>query len=516
MQGDRLGSYSLLVIMQSAEHGSVLDDARAEVHALWQKVRGVELRTFGESGPESINEGLLVPLTVLLDRGVTLASSMLARLGAPGEVQETSGSRNFGLALDEVLEQASGTRLPALVALIAAELKRQLIELKAPGPESDPAELLGACGAALYGLRKSLGAVERVFCEANSASPVIPYETELTYSLKVRHQYSKMWRLEREAGAVSPPKARDALRRLGTLLAVLRGSDHLMLRSPDHYRLRLLHQRVVAWASSPPLDESAGVKVWEDFLSFVESLRQVNQRQELVAHDAEALRQAEQLLVEGTDTGVAEAVKLLRSVEGLDRTLDAILAAEAPSEKLLAEVRRVGARFHVDAVPPSPGGVDLSGLAFVNAPAVAMLIGHLSARATGEMIAVGNHLEVHLHLQAGRIAWGTTTAARFVFRNYLSETYKVDEDALREALIDAQRTRRPLGETLVAWGLLTPEQVREGLRAQVVAVLTTLPSCNTSQSIFLPRGAGYAKYEPNLTFDLEELLPLLETELAHG
>lgn len=516
MQGHQLGSYSLLVITQSAEHGSVLDDARAEANALWQKVIEVELRAFDESSPASINEGLLLPLSLLLDRGVTLASSMLARLGGPGEAQKSPGSRNFGLALDEVLEQASNTRLPAIAALIATELKRLLIELKAPGPESDPAELLGACGAALYGLRKSLGALEQALCEANSTAPAIPYETELTYSLKVRRQYSKMWRLEREAGVVSPPKARDALRRLGTLLAVLRGRNHLMLRSPDHYRLRLLHQRVVAWASSTPLDESAGVTVWDHFLSFVESLRQVNQREELVAHDAQALRQAEHLLVEGTDTGLAEAMRLLRSVEGLDATLDATLAAEASVEKLLAETRRVGARFQADAVPPSPRAVDQSGLAFVNAPPVAMLLGHLSARATGEMIAVGNHLEVHLHLQAGRIAWGTTTASRFVFRNYLSETYRVDEDALREALIDAQRTRRPLGETLVAWGLLTPEQVRDGLRAQVVAVLTSLPSCNASQSIFLPRGAGYAKYEPNLTFDLEELLPLLGTELAHG
>lgn len=132
---------------------------------------------------------------------------------------------------------------------------------------------------------------------------------------------------------------------------------------------------------------------------------------------------------------------------------------------------------------------------------------YASTRATGELIAVGDGLEVHLYLQAGRIAWGTTTAERFVFRRHLVDAFHVEPQVLEEALVAGQRERRPLGETLVARGILTRAQVREGLRAQVVSALGSLQRCSPTQSLFLPRGANYASYDTSLTFALDELLP---------
>jgi len=132
---------------------------------------------------------------------------------------------------------------------------------------------------------------------------------------------------------------------------------------------------------------------------------------------------------------------------------------------------------------------------------------YVSSRSTGELIAVGDGVEVHLFLQAGRIAWGTTTAERFVFRRHLVTAFHIDEQTLQDALAEGQRARRPLGETLVARGILTLDQVREGLKAQVLSALTSLERCVGGQTLFLPRGANYASYEASLTFALEELLP---------
>jgi hypothetical protein len=120
---------------------------------------------------------------------------------------------------------------------------------------------------------------------------------------------------------------------------------------------------------------------------------------------------------------------------------------------------------------------------------------------------VGDCLEVHVFLQAGRIAWGTTTAERFVFRRHLTSAFSVDEQALQDALAEGQRSRRPLGETLVARGILTLDQVREGLRAQVVSALASLERCAGGQTLFLPRGANYGSYDASLTFELGDLVP---------
>ncbi len=141
-------------------------------------------------------------------------------------------------------------------------------------------------------------------------------------------------------------------------------------------------------------------------------------------------------------------------------------------------------------------------------PPAAQLTRLVSSAASGEFIAAGEDVEVHVFLQAGRVAWATTSAERFVFRRYLLETLGVEEEALRTVFEECQRTRRPLGEALVAWNLLTREQVREALRAQVVAALTSLDRCVAAQTLFLPRGQHYASYDTALTFELETLRPL--------
>lgn len=130
---------------------------------------------------------------------------------------------------------------------------------------------------------------------------------------------------------------------------------------------------------------------------------------------------------------------------------------------------------------------------------------HVAASATGELIAVGDGVEVHLYLQAGRIAWGTTTAERFVFRRHLEEHFQIDAGALQETLIDCQKTRRPLGESLITRNVLTLAQVREALRAQVASAVSSLEQCAADQMLFLPRGENFLSYDTRLTFSFDEI-----------
>jgi EAL domain-containing protein (putative c-di-GMP-specific phosphodiesterase class I)/CheY-like chemotaxis protein len=140
----------------------------------------------------------------------------------------------------------------------------------------------------------------------------------------------------------------------------------------------------------------------------------------------------------------------------------------------------------------------------------------VEAGATGELVAVGDGLEVHIYLQAGRLVWGTTTEERFVFRRYLVRAFKIDEQVLLDAIADGVVARRPLGETLVGSGVLSEVQVRAALRAQLLASLTSLARCESSKMLFLPRGSNYARYQQSLTFELNELLPWPDSDDATG
>jgi hypothetical protein len=128
------------------------------------------------------------------------------------------------------------------------------------------------------------------------------------------------------------------------------------------------------------------------------------------------------------------------------------------------------------------------------------------ASATGELICATDDLEVHVYLQEGRVAWATSSAARFAFSRDLIERTGVDPETLKELVEDCRRNRRPLGETLVEWKLASLEDVRSSLRLQVTHALQSLPGHPSTPTLFLERGAGYLTYDRALTFALEEVL----------
>jgi len=129
-----------------------------------------------------------------------------------------------------------------------------------------------------------------------------------------------------------------------------------------------------------------------------------------------------------------------------------------------------------------------------------------AAEATGEMICAAPDLEAHVYLQEGRIAWATSSASRYAFGRDLVRRAGIDQKDFREVVETCRRERRPLGETLVEWGLTTTEDVRASLAAQVRDVVDTLQSIRKAQTIFLERGEGYRTYAAELTFALHDFV----------
>jgi len=136
--------------------------------------------------------------------------------------------------------------------------------------------------------------------------------------------------------------------------------------------------------------------------------------------------------------------------------------------------------------------------------------------ASGEFICASSTLEVHVHLQLGRLAWATDSRHAFVFTRHLQEHAQLTKDQFREVLDECRRNHLPLGETLILWGLATLSQVRAALRHQIAFALTELSKATGGQQVFLERVEGYKRYASELTFELSEFDEELNPEPESG
>lgn len=130
----------------------------------------------------------------------------------------------------------------------------------------------------------------------------------------------------------------------------------------------------------------------------------------------------------------------------------------------------------------------------------------VAKHASGELICASDTVEVHVYLQRGRIAWATDAARPLAFTRHLLDTGRVDVDVLRELLESCRRERRPLGETLIAWGVVTREDVRDALLCQIRLAFDLFHDSGPVQTLFLNRSLQFAGYDTALTFELEEVL----------
>lgn len=125
---------------------------------------------------------------------------------------------------------------------------------------------------------------------------------------------------------------------------------------------------------------------------------------------------------------------------------------------------------------------------------------------TGEFICASSTSEVHVFFQHGRIAWATDSLHPSAFTRSLQKSADLDPEAFRDILDSCRREKRPLGETLVSWGVASWDEVRDALRGQIELALEVLRPLPSAQTVFLDRTQQFATYGSELTFDVTELL----------
>jgi hypothetical protein len=214
-------------------------------------------------------------------------------------------------------------------------------------------------GGAARATRKALGATDRAIAGAHGGAPSTLHVSELTVSLLVRRGYA---RLARELTALAEPcpaTVRLRLRSAGNLLALFIGDDaYPHLRTLDRALLRSSQRRIRDFLVDPAEAPAAGLRLWRDLQNLTELILGVNQREELVEHDAEAIPRLLDDMAEGADADVLPPAlrALLKSLEGRDAGLDALLRRRSPAASI-GEVRAAlvalrGSPYHAE-VPSS-------------------------------------------------------------------------------------------------------------------------------------------------------------------
>ncbi|MBK7535569.1 MAG: hypothetical protein IPI49_09425 [Myxococcales bacterium] len=316
------------------------------VYALFADSQRVGIRRYEDGGAQEVAERLTPEVAALLERGGALLGSIVQRYessvasDSQDEVvlEEPQGS-------DELFGQVAAVERPptvvaADVAFMAqAELRQHQQRLQTHSVAGDVQEMISDCGSALRAILKSLYAMEPLLCAIEQLSPFLP--SHLGTSLEVRRHYRKLWAFANAVGDVTADTVRAALRGAGTRISILAGSEvYSLLREDDRFYIRELQLRILEWLRSGT-DHAAAVRIWQDFALFVEILRQINLREELIGHDRVVLRRAMEALAARGAEALEEVTAALRPALGVDDKLDEVLLSGAGATALLRELRRV-------------------------------------------------------------------------------------------------------------------------------------------------------------------------------
>lgn len=170
--------------------------------------------------------------------------------------------------------------------------------------------------------------IDVALARAGFGEAMLDFASELEVSLRVRRVCAKLRRRVLAGGDPTPDSLCARLRSAGTAIAMLVGWEvYPCLRVRDRLQLRDIQRRILDWLRHDK-DATAGLRLWQDLVSFMQMLSQVNRRQELVAHDRRVIREAYARVTESASEALAaETLALLAPLEGLDDEIDALIAS---------------------------------------------------------------------------------------------------------------------------------------------------------------------------------------------
>jgi hypothetical protein len=339
-------------------HVASLVHFQTTISELANRARSFDIRAYEVAPVERVMAELQPATLRLLADARALLGSILDTcqhvaasdwIAEEGELLWSASYLPFERALDATMGRLGSHEAVDEIAFVAQlELRQRELRLERVRPQQGIALVLGECDSSLRRTRKALTAVDVAIATLEGVAPALSYESECTTSLAVRRAYAKFRARVMSEGEPSTATLRARLRGAGTQIAMFVGWEvYPDVRVQDRLLLRDLQRRILDWLRQGN-DASAaeGLRVWQDLAAFMEMLRLVNRRQELVEHDTARLRELGDALARDAlaDTTLVQ----LRTLEGLDDELDAALERPEPDP---VELRGIMARLAAQILP---------------------------------------------------------------------------------------------------------------------------------------------------------------------
>ncbi|MCA9609852.1 MAG: hypothetical protein KC619_29845 [Myxococcales bacterium] len=274
---------------------------------------------------------------------------------------EDAGSsvvRDFERGVDALVDQLpSAGRVADLAFMANLELRQRRARVATLSPTDDPWKLLATFDSARRRARKSATAVATVLAEVEGLEHGFSHASELTQSLLVRVAYAKLRRQIEGDGEPTPDQLETRLRHVGTHLVILAGKTlYRELRIEDRVQLQQLRTRILEWLADAERTTGDGMHLWQDLTAFASILALVNQRQELLQHDAHIVKIAIGVCRKATSSLPPPLLERMAGLKGLTDEVDHLLEAKETAAQAwrpvldgLAQRLRIGS----SPVPPS-------------------------------------------------------------------------------------------------------------------------------------------------------------------
>jgi hypothetical protein len=315
------------------------EELHAALVALVTRARSIDVRPFEGREAGAIIVRLAADVCALLSDAIAVCQEATSRYDGDDERFEVSLDAAFGptgsdsgrfyFEVDAIVAGSDLVRRVADVAFFGAtELRSKRVRLEHLRADMDGWDVVAECGSGVRRVVKSLSALEAALCEAERLPRQLGYASELSNSLEVRRQYTRLRAVVASGGEVDACSLVRHLRKAGTAIAMLIGRDiYPELRVHDRRRIRELQARILDWLRAEGRGEASvqdGLRLWQDLVGFAGLLAQVSRRQELVEHDTAVIDAALGRLCQGA--ALDEALRArLSALRGLDDELDAWL-----------------------------------------------------------------------------------------------------------------------------------------------------------------------------------------------
>ena len=289
------------------------------VHRLDREVRSVDIRVYEALELSEHGSQLRHVTRRFFREAVTLAREIVTAYERSPDLLTNAEWLGPGIACDY-----RGTSF--LAHLDLGQLEERFVSLS---QSADPVTLIVECDAALRAIHGALYAMSIALAHAEKALPALTADPELESSLCLRRTYVTFREKIRALGEPDEGDVLHALRAAASALAWLVADDaYRDMRAQDRMQLRSLQRRIASWLGAETTDGALGLTLFHEVQSFVETLRQVNWRQELVRHDIQVLRRAA-LFGQRADRGrdfPREIADALSKLGGLNAEVDRLLA----------------------------------------------------------------------------------------------------------------------------------------------------------------------------------------------